>query len=698
MGMRARRSRKLRNQLIHALHGNPFQESMWRTCASSVSLPTHWRLILSQPDGDCLFHAFFDSLHERRSTSAWSLDSLKNASGIKEGEVGNIHHLKALTVALHLQVVVVPCQMSLNSTPEWKGAFHVGSLDDPCLYLLWWYDDVSKSGLHFDLLEPIDTLATKNFLELKRLARHHGIHIYKHTKRVHLMLALREPPPGLKVAPPRVGPLHCPIGRKGQRMVLGLRILQWNVTSLRSRRHDLSRVIRETSPHVIALQETWAKDAEALQIPHYTLVSWSARPASTKGGGVALYAQEELVSHPLEVPSAIHCELCCGRVVLQGSAVTILTGYIPPPSSSYAPKTMDDITELFANALSQRPDVVCGDFNCEASSDMTGARFDHLTELCQTVDVHDLEIPEPTFRKAVSMTTPDVYCTTTRLEFQTQLDVLPQLTAEHCPILATVGTPSCRPRCKRPIRWRMQKANFEKYRRLLLDARSKWSVFRTGQASVDYNQFVATILAAAKQSIPLGRGKKRAFHSWNHHCADLYAQQRALQQQPPHTTQEEYRAECELVRTSLKHAMMQCRIDSWKTFTDELCKDTTTGATTMTRAYALSRSMLGKSKPRGLPALRHGSRFITSGKGRAQLLANTFSQTCQPLPQHRRAYAQHHRKIRRQVRQYAAISSGMVVHISKSEIKKVTKYLRMKTLCCSSRGRVLLRSSLWLYS
>ena len=263
--------------------------------------------------------------------------------------------------------------MQHHNVPDWKAAFYIGSADDPAMYLTWWYDHVGKEGLHFDLLEPVDTLASKNFLELKALARASGI-FFKHTKRVHLILALRDPPPNLSVTATRHIPVQPIPTRRGQRSIPGLRMLQWNVCSLRSRKHDLAKIIAETSPHIISLQETWAKSEEALAIANYCLVSWSSRPPSQKGGGVALYAHHDVVWHALDVTSATHCELCCGRFVFEGSTVTILSGYIPPPSSACAPATNDDLAKIFATALGHKPDFVCGDFNCEADTEMTGAR------------------------------------------------------------------------------------------------------------------------------------------------------------------------------------------------------------------------------------------------------------------------------------------------------------------------------------
>ena len=228
----------------------------------------------------------------------------------------------------------------------------------------------------------------------------------------------------------------------------------------------------------------------------------------------------------------------------------------------------------------------------------------------------------------------------------------------------------------------MKRADFGKFREHLLASRSSWHSFRTGCASIDYNQFVSTVMSAAKRSIPLGRGKRRTFYSWDTHCADLYKQQQALRERPPHMTQAEYTAECASIRCSLKQAMNKCRSESWKAFTTDLCSATGVGSTTMALAFALSRSILGKTKHRGLPALRYGSRFITNGKRRAELLARTFCQYCQPQPQHRKEYARHHRHVRKQVRHYAALSSGVTVHISKSEIKKGLLKLRR----CKSPG------------
>ena len=149
--------------------------------------------------------------------------------------------------------------------------------------------------------------------------------------------------------------------------IQGLRIIQWNVSSLK---RETYQVIRELQPHVLFFQETRRKMDNT---PAYNYISRiRADPGehnSRQGGGVAIGVSKSLTFRDLAdtVPPALQSlELVFVQVVHELFELYALNVYLPRYKEQG--KMLPALQQWLLEVRAKKPDaifIVAGDFNTD---------------------------------------------------------------------------------------------------------------------------------------------------------------------------------------------------------------------------------------------------------------------------------------------------------------------------------------------
>ena len=121
-------------------------------------------------------------------------------------------------------------------------------------------------------------------------------------------------------------------------------ILQWNVSGYRLRYPDLMKLISETSPACICLQETILGLTNPKLPTGYTLIK-GADPISTSGNGLAVLIDHKYSYNLMNLNTGISS--LCVQIFLE-RLITICNVYISPNTDLHALESlMDQLPEPY---------------------------------------------------------------------------------------------------------------------------------------------------------------------------------------------------------------------------------------------------------------------------------------------------------------------------------------------------------------
>lgn len=264
------------------------------------------------------------------------------------------------------------------------------------------------------------------------------------------------------VRPPKINPFGW------------LRILSWNVRSLRSRLAALLLLVREQRPHVLALQEVYALEEESLSClaaEGYALLASRLRPGA-RDGGVAIFVDiTRLLSICLPTPDCLHPLVeCCAVTVIalmeNSVPVTVVNWYVPPE-----PSTVNLGDELTKINDSLHPHYIIGDPNardwswCPKFETARGLQRKRGREICWFVMDTDFDVVTKGERTLVEGTAPDVFLA--RGSLGSEVDILTGYpVVDHLPALlscSTVVIPQSYVTRHPPISWKKAQLEFPEF-------------------------------------------------------------------------------------------------------------------------------------------------------------------------------------------------------------------------------------------
>ena len=130
-------------------------------------------------------------------------------------------------------------------------------------------------------------------------------------------------------------------------------ILQWNCQSIKPKKIELTKLIEDTNPDIITINETWLCEDEPFAIPEYKIVR-KDRPDGY--GGVLIAIKNCIMAEYYPLTSHYECTACKVKMSNNRNLI-IICMYIP----NSTPITNDNLDELLQQV--NDPLLMLGDFN-----------------------------------------------------------------------------------------------------------------------------------------------------------------------------------------------------------------------------------------------------------------------------------------------------------------------------------------------
>ena len=264
--------------------------------------------------------------------------------------------------------------------------------------------------------------------------------------------------------------------------IKNLAVCHVNVRSLlaQTRLLDLEILSPIHNVDILCLSETWlsatrAPTSASIPLPGYQVAARRDR-LDRRGGGVVIFARNELSVTPLLLPPSL-CIECTGvqLSLTRRRKLNILFAYRPPNSSMV--DFLEELDTVMSSAccLGNHPLCLVGDFNCKSKLWWSGQNscadgrllesFAQEHALSQVVDgpTHDVSGTSPSLLDLIFLSQP---------QSLKNMSILPPL-SDHSP---TVAQLDLQPPCQRPViafSWDYAHADWESLRKLLANA--DWS-------------------------------------------------------------------------------------------------------------------------------------------------------------------------------------------------------------------------------
>jgi hypothetical protein len=132
-----------------------------------------------------------------------------------------------------------------------------------------------------------------------------------------------------------------------------LKIVSFNIRSVKSNLVPLKNFLLKHKPHLVALQETWGA-VDSIEDANYYVAAQKSREG--RGGGVALLCRKDIVSVSKELPSSVRCgEVVSADIFIARKCFTVYNVYRPPRLNDFDFNSLDhgDNSDC----------VIVGDFN-----------------------------------------------------------------------------------------------------------------------------------------------------------------------------------------------------------------------------------------------------------------------------------------------------------------------------------------------
>lgn len=293
-------------------------------------------------------------------------------------------------------------------------------------------------------------------------------------------------------------------------------VMQWNVRSIRNKKHELSSLINEHKPFLLAISETWLKPSSRFRVPGFSCL----RDDSTEGwDGCAILVKHSLSYSLCSVPQ--HSP-GINIVAVRTLGSTFISIYIPYPNPSLISE-LDYILSSLPGPL-----VVMGDFNCHNTLWGSLSCDSNSSLLLDVFDKSNLCLinnGSPTRRTSPSQNPSAVDLTLASPGLASSLDwqiLSRSYGSDHYPILISfptgVSTPSPLPPL---LKFRLDKVDWEEFSSLVENKIHLLPPVSHENFLELYNSFVSILSSSANSCFPIKNASLKKIPSppwWDAEC------------------------------------------------------------------------------------------------------------------------------------------------------------------------------------
>ena len=392
-------------------------------------------------------------------------------------------------------------------------------------------------------------------------------------------------------------------------------MIQWNCRSLRTNFTDLDILLKEFSPAVVCLQETFQSDNNIVKFRHYTqYFKNSTKQDGTPSGGVAVLARNSVPQSPIITNSTL--QAAAVRITLH-RPFTICTLYLPPN----APVSLYDLTDLLHQL--PPPVVLMGDFNAHSPLWGNGSLDNKgkiVEDFAAVANLCILNNKSPTYIHPAtgSKTSIDLTITDPSLVLDFSWSVYDDLLgSDHFPIILKSSGHRSEPTFQR---WKLHKGDWGSFRD---HCEKELTINNLSQLPNSITTFTKQLLDIADKTIPKTNPNScRMRKPWfTDECRKVVAnRKRALHAFSQNATMQNLN-QFKIARAIARKTIRTAKRQSWQAYVSNLNSNTSSK-----KVWDMIRKISGKSCHQPIKHLQINNTLITGASDIANALANKFSE------------------------------------------------------------------------
>ena len=386
-------------------------------------------------------------------------------------------------------------------------------------------------------------------------------------------------------------------------------IIQWNCRGLRANFPELQRLITNTNPIAICLQETKLPVDTRIDIRGYSAYHCHSTGTDGLSGGTSIFVPTKILH--TEVKLTTRLQAVAIRLTA-GKTTTICSIYLPPSLSLKASDLNDLIDQL------PTPFILMGDFNAHNpiwGSSTTSPRGRMLEKLLSDTDIFLLNDNSPTYVHPATTTFSNLDLTLIHPSISTDYSwsVLDSLHgSDHFPILLSSILPAV---SSNPSRWNFTRADWTEFQTLC-------STDLTSDKIDSPEQFLECLIEIAENCIPKTSTRPRKDNPWfNEDCRRAIAAREAafkdLLRRPSNINLTRFRMQ----RAKARRIIRESKRDSWRRYVSKINNHTPVG-----KVWRMVDKIKGKKNSTGINHLiKQNGDVAEEEEDVANVLGGTFA-------------------------------------------------------------------------
>jgi ribonuclease HI len=390
-----------------------------------------------------------------------------------------------------------------------------------------------------------------------------------------------------------------------------LRILQLNISGLRTKILELKKLLCEQRVHVALIQETMLPKNSSCHITGYTAYTCKCK---TCQGLITLIHNDidaEVSYETNEETDLQKVIIWCGEKKYE-----VFNVYNPPKFNlKLKPFPNPDLKST----------IIAGDFNGHSpiwgysSRNNTGHAIEELTNSTSLILLQNSQSPPTLLHRSNGSTSrPDLTLVSADIRHQCRVSVLDDIGSDHRPILIEISAPMTSKKYQLiPPSWNFKKANWPLYRHLV--HKQFATIDMTQNTNLIYSKITSALLQSAKVAISRGHRKKyRPF--WNRDLAKTVKERKKARRRAEEHPTPVNRTEYNRLSAKVKLLSTQAKKSTWIKKSSELDMRRSGN-----KAWRLITNLSGKKTKKNPAPLKVDSELIIKSSHKAETFNKYFS-------------------------------------------------------------------------
>lgn len=398
---------------------------------------------------------------------------------------------------------------------------------------------------------------------------------------------------------------------------MAINVIQWNCNGLNAHKTELQKIISDTNPVILSIQETRLLTHQEGKLSGYTAYRKDRVTHNNASGGVAIYVKDSFHAEPFPLVSELEVIAITTNIPKK---TTIASIYLPPNTIIQEKQVEDLIKQLPA------PFLLTGDFNSHSfmwgsyKRDTRGKMIENIVNNNDKIVILNDGSATYFSPRSGSLSAIDLTLSDTKLAPNLTWDVLPYPFGNHFP--TKVSFPSIHTENKlQETRWTYNKADWKLFAQIV---KENLQIPNTEDINQHVEYFTGLITEAATQAIgkkEYPRNNKKSVPWWNLNCKQAVKDYKiALNRYNKHRSTDNL-IDLKKKKAYVRRIILESKRNSWRNYVS-----TITTNTPSSELWNKIRKINGKRKFFETSILFQNSKTITRPQDIANTLAEEFSE------------------------------------------------------------------------